>query len=64
MAYNMSYCRFENTVGAMRECIEALDAVDWNIEALLASASSRHERDAMNRFLTMCADVAEGVSGD
>ena len=34
MSMNMSYCRFNNTVLAMKECMEALQSVEAGEEVL------------------------------
>lgn len=52
---NMSYCRFENTLGALKECADALcenDAKD-PLEAL-----SERERKCAIRLLRLCRDLA------
>lgn len=51
MAVNMSYCKFENTVAAMRECYEDMP----NDESEL---SSDYERRAYRQFLKLCREVA------
>ena len=34
MPMNMGYCRFQNTLEALQECVEALDEIDHDIEKL------------------------------
>ena len=51
MPVNMSYCKFENTVKAMRECYEDMP----NHEDEL---SSDYERRAYKQFLTLCRRIA------
>ena len=61
---NMSYCRFENTVKDIKECIEAFDEGNWDLDAMIESASSWQERKAMKKFIELCKDVAEAFSED
>lgn len=56
---NMSYCRFENTIQDMQDCIEALGNSCHDLEAMMKSASSREEARAMKQFITMCREVTE-----
>jgi len=51
---NMNYCRFENTLADLKECIEALE----NREILSTSEIRCAER-LINEFLDFC--VAEGI---
>lgn len=55
---NMSYCKFENTVIDMRDCINTLHDFDGNIEEMMTSASSPYEARAMKKFLRLCEEVA------
>ena len=55
----MSYCRFENTVRDMRDCINALDESGWDIEMMLDEAPSEQEAEAMKQFVEICRKVAE-----
>lgn len=55
---NMSYCRFENTSNDIEDCIEALEEVNWDIDSLLKTASSNHEKRGMLKFIKLCQDVA------
>lgn len=45
---NMSYCRFENTVGDLEDCYDHL-----NDEGL-----SEHEAKARTRLINLCRDIA------
>ena len=49
---NMSYCRFENTLADMRDCIRALE------NGLDAEELSEYEISALRSF----ADVAESIA--
>ena len=53
---NMAYCRFSNTLDALRECINALDAISSPrpIETL-----SEDEQNAARRLLTLCHNAAK-----
>ena len=53
---NMSYCRFQNTVPDLEDCLDALNEADWNLEAMQKSASSEQEADAMARFVELIQD--------
>lgn len=57
----MKYCQFENTVMAMEECIESLEAEKWDIENMKQEASSDFEVNAMTKFVKLCKQVAEEV---
>ena len=49
---NMSYCRFENTLADMRDCLQALE------NGLDAEELSSYEACALSNF----ADVAESIA--
>jgi|TARA_R100000808_G_C2072407_1_gene99394 phage tail tape-measure protein len=49
---NMSYCRFENTLADMRDCLNALE------NGLDAEELSEYEISALRNF----ADVAESIA--
>lgn len=55
---NMSYCRFENTVDDMEDCINALDDYDWYLNEIIINASSDQEASAIERFVELCKTVA------
>ena len=57
---NMSYCRFENTANDMEDCIEALEESGWNLDEMIENASSPYEARAMQKFVDLCRDVADG----
>lgn len=46
---NMHYCRIQNTLEALLECVSDLDDIDWNIELL-----SDRERKALERLIATC----------
>jgi len=54
MPQNMSYCRFENTLDALRECAEALADMDGDLEELRGE-----ERVAATRLIKLCGEIAE-----
>lgn len=60
---NMSYCRFENTVPDMQDCVDALDDGFNDLEAIMRRASSWQEARAMKRFIEICREVAETFDG-
>ena len=47
---NMSYCRFENTVNDMIDCINNMD---------ISESASTYEKRARKTFVELCAQVAE-----
>lgn len=51
MPMNMSYCRWENTVAAMRECLESY--AYFNDGAGLSEC----EKKAYDQFLRLCVKV-------
>ena len=61
---NMSYCRFENTVLSVQECIDALHENDWGLEVMIEEASSDNEARAMRRFVEMYKKVSEVFSDE
>ena len=48
---NMSYCRFQNTVGDMEDCIEAIECNE-------VSDLSDDEQSAYEEFIEKCVQVA------
>ena len=57
---NMSYCMYENTVGALNQiCNDLSDALDdqVTIEEYRKDRSSRQEAEAFDRIKYMCEDV-------
>jgi hypothetical protein len=55
----MSYCRFENTVRDMRDCIDALNEIMGNIEQL-SESEARHAA----RFIKFCHTVAQDYEAE
>ena len=47
---NMSYCRFENTVNDMIDCINNME---------ISTDASEYEKRARKRFVELCAQVVE-----
>jgi hypothetical protein len=59
---NMSYCRFENTVSDMRDCLNDLaEAVEagFSMKQFLERLSSDYERRAVEQMLTVLNDMTE-----
>lgn len=52
----MSYCRFQNTLGDLRDCQEALDYGE-------AENLSEEEEKAKDRLIEICSEIA-GDYGD
>ena len=60
MAMNMSYCRFENTLAALRECDEAMAEIVQDPPDEL----SESERKAAKRLLKPCREMADNYGDD
>ena len=54
MPMNMSYCRFQNTLEALRECVDALEEIDHDIENL-----DSDERHAALHLAYLCQQFAD-----
>lgn len=59
MAMNMSYCRFENTHRALRECDEALSEMSVPDKEL-----SEAEARAFKRLVKLCREIADNYGDD
>jgi hypothetical protein len=57
MPMNMSYCQFENTLAAMRECYQ-------NMPRVPSDLSSDQERKAYVKFIELCETIAEEFAGN
>lgn len=59
---SMSYCRFENTVGDLRACVEdlatALDE-DLTLEQFIESRSSQYEQAAVRKLYLLCVELVD-----
>lgn len=55
---NMSYCRFENTLGDLQDCVYALEAIDEGE----APPLSRTEARAAEQLLVLATDLAVRLS--
>jgi len=77
MAINMSYCKFENTSMALRECVEEIGfrtenpgSVDFGIynpegydDEDGDYEMSSYEKNGMKAILQMALDIVEGAGG-
>ena len=45
---NMGYCKFQNTSGDLRDCVDSMDDTDLSVE----------EKAARKRVIKICVDVA------
>jgi len=57
---NMSYCRFENTLRDLQDCLGVLDEAcedDKSLEEFEKSLGSDYERRAFKRLLTVAEDL-------
>jgi len=50
---NMSYCRFQNTLIALRDCGDALDEIDGNLAEL-----SKDEARAADQLIRLCTQIS------
>ena len=55
MPINMSYCRFQNTLIALRECKDAIAEADAN----LFEGLSEEEHKAAIKLIRLCALLAD-----
>ncbi len=56
---NMQYCRFENTLPDLKDCLEALDDIEGNLAEL-----SKEEAQAADKLIKLCKRIAEQYGGD
>ena len=50
---NMSYCRFQNTVRDLDDCLDALEEIDFDLKKL-----SKDEAEAACRLIEICQEIA------
>ena len=50
---NMSYCRFHNTLQALKDCSDALDEIGGNLSEL-----SKDEARAANNLIALCQKIS------
>ena len=50
---NMSYCRFQNTVLDIADCMDALEEINYNLTKLSAD-----EEQAARRLIEICKEIA------
>ena len=60
---NMGYCRFENTVRDMEDCLDAINDAG-SVEEYLEQISSPHERSAFFRFFEICREALDDHEAD
>ena len=53
---NMSYCRFENTLGDLRDCYDNWEAMDQREED---DPPSSEELNARTRLKELCQDIVD-----
>ena len=61
---NMEHCQFENTVKAIRQCLDTLDSACWDLTDLIGKASSTEEANAIIEFVQECQQVANSIDID
>ena len=49
---NMSYCRFQNTVTDLADCMDALEEIDYDLTKLSAD-----EEQAARRLIEICQEI-------
>lgn len=54
---NMSYCRFQNTLSDLRDCLEALEDVNGQLHGI----ESRDERAAALELVEVCRAITHLV---
>lgn len=50
---NMSYCRFQNTLRDLKDCLDALCDIDGNLSEL-----SKEEARAADGLILVCEEIA------
>ena len=50
---NMSYCRFQNTVLDLADCMDALEEINYDLTKLSAD-----EEQAARRLIEICQEIA------
>ena len=50
---NMSYCRFQNTVTDLADCMDALEEINYDLTKLSAD-----EEQAARRLIEICKEIA------
>ena len=50
---NMSYCRFQNTLRDLKDCLDALCDIDGNLSEL-----SKEEARAADNLILVCEEIA------
>lgn len=56
---NMSYCRFQNTLRDLRDCLDALCDIDGNLSEL-----SKEEARAADNLILVCQEIASNFTQD
>jgi hypothetical protein len=51
---NMSYCRFQNTLGDLEDCAEALADIDYDLSRIV----DKGERMAAKELIELCRQIA------
>ena len=57
---NMSYCRFQNTLGDLRDCVNVLEALSSGDAEY---ALSDEEKEAARSLIMLCKQIAEVDEG-
>ncbi len=56
---NMSYCRFENTLNDMKDCLYALEEAGSKEEYVKEDTPSEYEMSAINEMKQIAEQLAE-----
>ena len=59
---NMSYCRFENTVKALEECLE--DLYDKGGVEAVEEDASQYEKEHIRGLIELCQQVVDEYGDD
>lgn len=61
MMSHAEYCRFENTVQDMNDCIATLEMNDWDINTMIDNAPSEYEATSIRLFVQLCQGVVDNI---
>lgn len=56
---NMSYCRFQNTYDDLVDCMDALDEIEGDVEAL-----KDNEKWAAKKLIDVCRLISDAYGAD
>ena len=58
---NMNYCKFENTLQDLRDCMDSMNAKDFDAEETDEDVwmLSESETEARKKLIKLCKEIAE-----